>query len=399
MCSLMLPILGTTSMVTPTTNEKKVSMNDYICDDIAISILSKLPVKSVKRFSCASKTWSLLFENPYFLNKFRNNLVSKPLPLYDDDAYLLYKRTMPQTKLSLGLGEKEIALDLDLPSIFHGNANSDFDILGSAINGIICLYDYHDHTNILFCNPYTQEIKVIPYSPAKFLPPDLTDAFYLHGFGYDHVHDDFKVIMFVNCDLVYDEYWEDAMPDPFWEIYSLKRNSWRRLKTNDIPYINYVPVGLEVYLDGMCHWLGTTDGETYHVVSFNFSNEVFFATPIDEVVPSCFKLVVINGSLAMITMNDNTMSFNISILGEIGVKESRTTLFNVGPLSSSIKDFIAAGKKGNIFFQEKNGKIACFDLTTGMIKDIGLEEKSYIDQVVFYKKNPNRIEELIWFLY
>jgi hypothetical protein len=75
-----LPTLGTTSMVSPTTNEKKVSSNDYICNDIAFSILSKLPIKYVKCFSCASKTWSLLFQNPYFLNKFRtkrNKIVSK----------------------------------------------------------------------------------------------------------------------------------------------------------------------------------------------------------------------------------------------------------------------------------------------------------------------------------
>ncbi|PNX79097.1 F-box protein [Trifolium pratense] len=389
-------------MATPTTNEKKVSRNDYICDDIAFSILSKLPVKSVKRFSCASKSWSLLFENLNFLNKFRNNLVSKPIPLYDDDdACLLFKQiapqTTPETKLSLGLGEEAIILNLDLPSIFNVNyANPDIDILGSAINGIICLYDYDDHTNVILCNPYTQEIKFVPYTPTKFQLPDDTGAFFLHGFGYDHVHDDFKVIMYVDCDLLYNEYWEDDTPDSFWEVYSLKSNAWRRLNVDNIPVLNDTPVGLEVYLDGICHWLGTKDEETYHVVSFNLSNEVFFTTPIDEYVPYCFKLAVLNGSLAMITMNDKTMSFSISILGEIGVKESRTTIFNVGPLSFSIKHIIAAGKKGNIYFsKERSGKIACFDLTSGMIEEIGLEGTSYIDQVVFYKKSPNRIEELI----
>ncbi|XP_045792119.1 F-box protein At1g53790-like [Trifolium pratense] len=355
-------------MATPTTNEKKVSRNDYICDDIAFSILSKLPVKSVKRFSCASKSWSLLFENLNFLNKFRNNLVSKPIPLYDDDdACLLFKQiapqTTPETKLSLGLGEEAIILNLDLPSIFNVNyANPDIDILGSAINGIICLYDYDDHTNVILCNPYTQEIKFVPYTPTKFQLPDDTDD----------------------------------TPDSFWEVYSLKSNAWRRLNVDNIPVLNDTPVGLEVYLDGICHWLGTKDEETYHVVSFNLSNEVFFTIPIDEYVPYCFKLAVLNGSLAMITMNDKTMSFSISILGEIGVKESRTTIFNVGPLSFSIKHIIAAGKKGNIYFsKERSGKIACFDLTSGMIEEIDLEGTSYIDQVVFYKKSPNRIEELI----
>ncbi|KAK2408389.1 putative F-box protein [Trifolium repens] len=71
-------------------NDKKVSgTGNYIVDDIAFCILSKLPDKSLKRFSCIRKSWTRLFENSVFI-MFRNNLVSKSHSLYeDDDVYLI----------------------------------------------------------------------------------------------------------------------------------------------------------------------------------------------------------------------------------------------------------------------------------------------------------------------
>ncbi|PNX89807.1 F-box protein [Trifolium pratense] len=152
-----------------TTNEKKVSSSSYIPDEIALCILSKLPVKSLKRFSCARKSWSVLFENSDFLNKFRNNLVSKSVPLYDD-ACFLFKRTMYGTSFSLGLGKDEIVLDLNLPSIFLDN---------------------------VLWNPNTRKMKLVPPTPVKkYLPDGLESAYCLHGFGYDCVQDDFKIILY-----------------------------------------------------------------------------------------------------------------------------------------------------------------------------------------------------------
>jgi len=55
------------------TNEK---VSTFIHDDITFSILSKLPLKSLKRFECVRKSWSLLFENPLFMNLVRNNFLS-----------------------------------------------------------------------------------------------------------------------------------------------------------------------------------------------------------------------------------------------------------------------------------------------------------------------------------
>jgi molecular chaperone HtpG len=63
------------------TNEK---VSNYIPDEISYSILSKLPLKSLKRFECVQKSWSLLFENHHFMNMFRNNFLS-----YNDPSSLI----------------------------------------------------------------------------------------------------------------------------------------------------------------------------------------------------------------------------------------------------------------------------------------------------------------------
>jgi hypothetical protein len=145
-----------------------------------------------------------------------------------------------------------------------------------------------------------------------------------------------------------------------------------------------------VYLNGVCHWLGVSDNGTTFVVSFNLTNDVFFTTPIDWHHRSSSRLVVLNGFIAMITRYYATKSYTVSILGEIGVKESWTRLFDIGPLSY-VNGVIAAGKKGNIFLSKENCKIACFDLTTEVIEEIGFKGENHIRQIVRYKKNLGQI--------
>ena len=54
------------------TNEK---VRNYRSDDIGLYILSKLPLKSLKRFECVHRAWSLLYKNTHFMNMFLNNFL------------------------------------------------------------------------------------------------------------------------------------------------------------------------------------------------------------------------------------------------------------------------------------------------------------------------------------
>jgi F-box interacting protein len=242
-------------------------------------------------------------------------------------------------------------------------------------------------------NLATEEIKVIPPNLPEF-SREVMIGFTLHGFGYDHVRDDYKVIQHVDY-TVFDECTLDDDDDDddsfwFWEIYNLKSNSWRKLSF-DMPR-RFLSANDKVYFNGMCHWLGETFDETY-VVSFNLGNDRFFLTPLPfEYTPFCFyvSLMVLNGFVTMISNHKETKSFHISILGEFGVKESWVRLFNIGPLSC-IERPIGAGKNGNIFFKHKEDELVCLNLTTGMIEKIDIKEEMCWCKMITYKKNLHPI--------
>jgi hypothetical protein len=94
-------------------------------------------------------------------------------------------------------------------------------------------------------------------------------------------------------------------------------------------------------------------------VSFDLINELSFTTLIPLDIDANEKcnyvqrdLIMLNGSIASISWYLHTSTFHISVLGELGVKESWTKLFVVGPLPY-IAYPIGDGKNGHIFFRKK----------------------------------------------
>jgi len=169
--------------------------------------------------------------------------------------------------------------------------------------------------------------------------------------------------------------WNEISYEPEWEIYSLRCNSWSTL---DINMPNHCESGSyeALNIDGMSHWWSKSENRDIHfLVSFDLSNEMFVTTPIPIDIQTDIdanfylglvqrRLVVLNRSLFSISWYySDTPIFHISILGELGVKESWTKLFVVGPLPY-IKCFIGAGKNADIFFQKKDGRPISFDLGT-----------------------------------
>jgi len=356
-------------------NESKVS-STYIPNDYVFSILSKLPVKSLRRFSCVHKSWTRLLENHNFISMFCKNPVSRSHSLDDDVCVILNQVVLDPFHCTFYLlsGDKfENKVKLDLPPPFHIQRNcvSVIRILGSAINGIICIYNCDNHTIAVLWNPATHEVMVIPPSLAEFKREFITKIT-LHGFGYDHVRDDYSVIQHV-CYIKFNEdRLDDVAPHPFWEIYSLKNNYWRKIDF-DMPTRNWI-YNSDLYLNGMCHWWGKNN----NLVSFNLCNEEYFITPspFEDVHDTLdIHLTVLNGHVAMISYSKKAISFQISILGEFGIKESWIRLFYFKCLSC-IKQPIGVGKTGNILFTKKDGQLVCFDLTTGMVEEIGLNGES-----------------------
>ena len=386
-------------------------VRNHIPNHLAFSVLSKLPLKSLKRFGCAYKPWSLLFEDPHFMNNFRTNFISIPHPYSNDTSLLLYQfpRWMSHDDFSLYSlsGERyENRVKLDVPNPFQ-EEKPYFDFLDSnVINGVICL---KRGKRLVLWNPTTHEFNVIPQSPIESMPPYRLIDFYYHGFGFDHVREDIKIIrraLFSRIDGYVlrhlgvqrkDVSRNEISYEPLWEIYSQRYNSWRILDVN-MPVCLTDCSNQRLYMDGICYWWSESENYDEHfLVSFNLSNELFLTTIIPLDIPSDMypnflysfvnrHLVVFNGSIATISwyLSDKA-TYHISILGELGVKESWTKLFVVGPFSY-IDRLIGAEKNCDILFQKIDGQLVCFDLSTQKTKELAVKGPFYYYVAFFYKK-------------
>ncbi|KAK2432106.1 F-box/kelch-repeat protein [Trifolium repens] len=390
-------------------------VSNHIYDDVALVILSKLPIKSLFRFLCVRKSWSLLFQNSYFMDMFGSNFLSKNHSYYNDTSILLEHDApldvipYPLPVLYSLFGEMfENKLKIDWPNPYQVPYN--FRSYGSAsVNGIFCIEDMgrvgsvgesrhiQELYRVVLWNLATDECKVIPLSPFAFESPCWDPSIQFHGFGYDQVRNDYKVIRHIVFSPVTDadwkETWKDGHHDSLWEIYCLKSNCWRKLDL-DMPTQYHSSVGVHVYTDGVCHWWGEDEseiGDEVYLVSLDLNNETFVKTSIPsnmDYIDSAIMfrhLNILNGSIAFISNYAEMGTFHISILGEVGIKESWIKLFIVGPLSY-VEHPIGIGKKGDIFFRKKDGELVWFNLNTQKIEELGLKG-SYSCRIMIYKEN------------
>jgi molecular chaperone HtpG len=392
-----------------------VKVSNNIPEDLVFSILSKLPLKSLKRFGCVRKSWAFLFENLHFMTMYRNYFLSNNHSYYDGTSILLNHTNNPlpgdafYDTLYILSGERfEIMVKLDWPPPFDEDDRF-IDILSqTSVNGTLCLAKDCD-PKCVFWNPTTDEFKVIPPSPflsqlsqSRYVDPIV----YFNGFGYDRVRDDYKVIRWLSYYPItdVDEPWDEDLSldntgvdepkekyldvDRMWEIYSLRSNSWRKLDI-EMPCRH---ANEKLYMDGVCHWWSILDGiNCYEVeprlVSFDLCNEVCLTTPLPSDIIERYDLLhltLLNGSIAFI-IYDETTTFHIRILGEFGVKESWVEVFVVEPLPG-IERPIGAGKNGHIFFRKDDNEIVWFDLSTQMIEELGVKGNKYYGcHIIIYK--------------
>jgi len=406
-----------------------VKVSNHLPGDLVFSILSKLPLKSLKRFGCVRKSWSFLFENLHFMTMYRNYFLSNNHSYYDDTSILLNHTNIPlpgdafYDTLYILSGERfEHKVKLDWPPPFHDDDRF-IDILSqTSVNGTLCLAKDCD-PKCVFWNPTTDEFKVIPSSPflSKLSQSRYVDPIvYFNGFGYDHVRDDYKVIRHLSSypktdvdepwedDLSLDntgvdEPWEDdlsldntGVDEPWeddldfyhmWEIYSLRSNSWRKLDI-EMPSRH---ANEKLYMDGVCHWWGllvdvnSAEAEP-RLVSFDLCNEVCLTTPFPSYIIERYDLLhltLLNGSIAFIKY-DETTTFHINILGELGVKESWVKVFVFDPLPCIVRP-IGAGKKGDIFFIKDDHELVWFDMSTQMIEELGVKGDKDFSHITIYK--------------
>jgi hypothetical protein len=159
-----------------------------------------------------------------------------------------------------------------------------------------------------------------------------------------------------------------------------------------------------VCLDGLIHWWNENDDsddedDEAYLLSFDLSTEEFITTlaPLEDVSfdPGYVlsDLMVLNGSVALISNYTNMGTFQISVLGEYGVKKSWFKLFIFQPLSIIVYP-IGAGRKGNIFFTNEDGRLIFFSLSTMIVEELSFFRGKFSGKTVTYKESLLSIGEI-----
>ncbi|KAJ8767557.1 hypothetical protein K2173_017626 [Erythroxylum novogranatense] len=351
--------------------------------ELVVDILSRLPVKSLCRFRCVSKSWLFLISSTRFakthldlglqnkeVESSRRRLIISSHNLYsveyrsvcscsDDssdirvvelDYPLKYKPYGWHSSLGYNEDEKfyfRLSEDEDdNPVMVKVNATSSMslrnwvDVVGSC-NGIVCIAP--DENMLFLFNPSTGESKRIAEEHNSGL--EAADGICSYGFGYVSTSDDYKVVRIDDGSIV--------------SIYSLRTDSWRRL--GNFPYDNSVfESGL--LLNGFVHWaLNSRECENpkHLVVCFDLEKEMFqemLAPDIDD-TSSDIWMGTLGGKLcALYSRND--MQNDVWIMQEYGVAESWTMIvislpfFRMKPLCLTEREKALLMVDGRLFLYD-----------------------------------------------
>ncbi|KAH6791927.1 hypothetical protein C2S52_002404 [Perilla frutescens var. hirtella] len=230
-------------------------------------ILSRLPVKSLWRFRCVSKSWRSLIGSKDFVKKHlhystRNaNLARHRVLLASRHANL-----SQCSLLSLFNKPDARALEFNFPT----NVRLDSLSLVGCYNGLVCVLLNGKH--FILWNPSTRISKKLPPTPTYDTMRLRGRSTTCYGFGYDESSGDYKVFWSVSFN-----------NESVCKLYSLKSGSWKR--TNVWDNISLRCCGQGKLASGRLHWQGTytqpdhyrsSDGnEKWEIVALDMNREVY----------------------------------------------------------------------------------------------------------------------------
>ncbi|KAG5568801.1 hypothetical protein H5410_064183 [Solanum commersonii] len=259
-------------------------------EEILIDILTKLPVKSLFRFKCVSKSCKTLLTEPYFKKKHHNHAKNQP----DSRKWLILIRGKMDSNLYCTSLSPNRLLVNDIHTFPKPFSRYKMYCCCDALFliGIWIGPSQDDEPSMLLLwNPTTSES--IPKQESTY------------GLGYDSTSDDYKVLRI------------DKDGSALDEIVALKSGSWRKIYSPSVR-----PVG-DVSLLYAFHWLGIEES----MMSLNISDETYKRIPLHKNMSLYPESVTIEEGISVLgsmicLFNRNDITFNLWIVKEYGVQES-----------------------------------------------------------------------------
>ncbi|KAM5554213.1 hypothetical protein ABKV19_022541 [Rosa sericea] len=320
--------------------------------EIEEDILSRLPVKSLCRFRCVSKSWRYLISDPKFVRLHRDRA-------FQSEHVFRQRQRVIYTDghlTSLPLSEETRPLSL---YSFDLNSNietfDEYDFVPTKLNRIFSelkhfVISWVSHCNgLLVCklhgqllnkkskellymlNPATRESKELPPLPNL---QGKRCGHELYGFGFDYSIDDYKVV----CGEMYRDNGDVVT---VFSVYTLKTGYWRVIE-KQFPY-RYARCPLSyrgILVNGALHWLmhrPESRDRSLVIVSFVLAEEEVreIPFPVSRFTPFSNSMVLgaFREERLLITHNPPTLYNDIWIMMKYGNAESWTDMETLIPYS------------------------------------------------------------------
>ncbi|XP_060198590.1 F-box/kelch-repeat protein At3g23880-like isoform X1 [Lycium barbarum] len=356
--------------------------------ELITEILLRLPVKSLLKFRCVSKSWLALISSPQFVNTHlsicannKDNTHQRLIVTVNRHKYNLKDISVS----SLLYDSVTEALDLDYPT---RNTHKCISIVGS-INGLICLSV--GEANFFIWNPLVRKFKELS---------DCRDAFCfgypcIYGFGYDERHDDYKVVVGL-ANKRYDRSFLVKV-----KMYSLTSDSWTSIEDFRS---DWFAIRSAMFVNGKLHWTICTychPCDSWDIISIDLADRKWgkVEQPSYEEGDIYSTLGVLGTDLS-VCYNYLGIRADVWVMKEYGVKKSWIKMFTIchpfEPLAFEFYTFFCMSNKGKVLFvcgpnvriyNPKDDSILCSKITS---YNTFYEANIYIESLVwpFIRKEP-----------
>ncbi|KAJ8750015.1 hypothetical protein K2173_013930 [Erythroxylum novogranatense] len=268
-------------------------MMDTLPIEIALDILSRLPVTCLTQIKCVCKAWCALGQDPRLSVLYHTRAINK-------DPCLILHRNSPirnelyhvsSARVPEGLLNKATRIDSRVTSILP-----DHNIIGSC-NGLLCISDVLHIDPMYILNPFVGSHTRLP-RPISYHEQEVT-----LGFGYHPITKEYKVVRitsYVNKDsyLSLVGWFEESDV----QVFTLGMKAWRSIGT--IAW-RIDGISSEALSNGALHWVTMRreylPNHSLHIVSFDLGEERFkeIELPSCGSLSSCnFHLISLQGCLS-----------------------------------------------------------------------------------------------------
>ncbi|XP_047944718.1 F-box/kelch-repeat protein At3g23880-like [Salvia hispanica] len=341
-------------------------------EDVITEILSRTPATSLLRFKCVCKSWCKIIDDPAFILKHHQTISRLP----ESEVVMISRRSNATNRRVFSLLRNPgDVVDLDLPTLLN-------DMFGHVrlvgpCNGVVCLYGYYD--NIELWNPAIRCFKKILSSELP-RPPNSKIRGGDLGLGFDPNTQDIKVLQILYCVSMNSQIAYQV------EIYSSRKNSWKKLGTHVPANIMCYNLWSMVYKNQNFCWWAQDKNNVEVILSFNMVDEVFETTELpSDVEPlggqhrTTRAIVPLKESLVLIVyrQREDDKVFDMWILNEVGGgggDEAWSKLMSIGPIPG-VEKVLGFWNTYECILESGTGEMVLYNRVTRETKNLGIYGK------------------------